>query len=100
MCSSDLLSLGLSRERITAALCLVNLLAPREERRTTGVDALYATSWGELFHLERTKDLDVFDGSPSLFLKETTTLGLDHDLRLTLHAPAKSQCPTARDMRH
>lgn len=94
------LSLGLSRERITAALCLVNLLAPREERRTTSVDALYATSWGELYHLERTKDLDVFDGSPSLFLNETTGLGLDHDLRLTLHAPAKSQCPTAREMRH
>ncbi|WP_300158571.1 class I adenylate cyclase [Solidesulfovibrio sp.] len=93
------LSLGLSKERITTALCAVNLLSPREDRRTLTVDALYATTWGELFHLERAADLDVFDGSPPLFLKESTTLGLDHALRLTLYAPAKSQCPTARDMR-
>lgn len=94
------LSWGLARERITEALLVVNMLAPREERHTLTVDALYATSWGELFHLERATELDVFDGSPPLFLTEITGLGLDHGLKLALHAPAKSQCATARTARH
>lgn len=93
------LSWGLARERITQALLLVNMLSPREEHRTLTVDALYSTSWGELFHLERTTDMDVFDGEPSLFLSEIAGIGLDRNLRLTLHAPAKSLCTAAREAR-
>ncbi len=93
------LSWGLSKERITRALLLVNFTSPREERQTVSLDVLYATSWGELFHLERTKGLDVFDGSPSIFLTETAGLGLDQHLDVGIFAPAKSQCAAAREAR-
>uniref|UniRef100_I2Q1H5 Adenylate cyclase n=1 Tax=Desulfovibrio sp. U5L TaxID=596152 RepID=I2Q1H5_9BACT len=93
------LSLGLLPERVTAALFVVNLLVPREERRTVSVDVLYATTWGELFHLERTAGLDVFDASPSLFLSESLGLALAPDLRLEVYAPARSQCQAGRQSR-
>ncbi|MEL7638170.1 MAG: class I adenylate cyclase [Solidesulfovibrio sp.] len=93
------LSWGLARERVTRALLLVNLAAAREERHTVSVDAFYATSWGELFQLERTSELDVFDGSPSIFLTEAAGLGLDQKLQLAVFAPAKSQCAAAREAR-
>lgn len=94
------LSWGLVPERLTQALCVVNLLVAREERRTLVVDLLYATSWGALYHVVRTAGLDVFEGSPSLFLSEATGLEPDRSLRPVLFAPAKSQCPTAREVRH
>lgn len=93
------LSWGLAPERITAALIAVNLLTPREERRSVTADVLYATSWGELFHVVRTKELEVLDDSPAFFLTEAVETPLDPELRLALHAPVKSQCPTGRQAR-
>ncbi len=93
------LSWGLAPERVTAALCVVNLLAPREERRTVAVDVLYATSWGELFHLERTSGFEALAVSPSVYLSDALGLALAPDLRLEVYAPAKSQCQAARRAR-
>ncbi len=93
------LSQGLAPERVTAALVIVNLLAPREERRTVAVDVLYATSWGEFFHLARAEDLAALEESPSCFLAGCVGIGLDPHLRLEVYAPAKSQCLTARQAR-
>jgi adenylate cyclase class 1 len=93
------LSQGLAPERVTAALLVVNLLAPREERKTVAMDMLYATNWGELFHLERTTGLEALDSSPGYFLSENLGLALDPELRLEIHAPAKSQCQTVRRAR-
>ncbi|MFU2208267.1 class I adenylate cyclase [Solidesulfovibrio sp. C21] len=93
------LSWGLAPERITAALIAVNLLAPREERRTVTADVLYATSWGELFHLERVTGLEALDDSPAFFLTGAVETKLDPELRLAMHAPVKSQCPTGRQTR-
>ena len=86
------LSWGLGPERITAALLVLNLLAPREEKQPVSVDILYATSWGELFHQVRTKDLELLAHSPSAFLADQLGLELVPELRLLLHAPSRSQC--------
>jgi adenylate cyclase, class 1 len=90
------LSWGLALERVTAALVVVNFLSPREEKQTVSADVLYATSWGELFHLERTDGLELLSHSPSVFLSDQLGLQLDPSLRLSIHAPARSQCQLAR----
>jgi len=94
------LSRGLAPECVTAALIIVNLLAPREERKTVGLDVLYATSWGELFHIGRTTEFATLDASPAYFLSETLGLSLDPALRLELFAPVKSQCLVVRRARN
>lgn len=93
------LSWGLAPERVTAALLIVNLLAPREERGTLGVDILYATNWGELFHLERTTNLAALDNSPAGFLAQCLERSLAQDVRIEIFAPAKSQCLAVRRAR-
>ena len=93
------LSWGLSGERVTAALLIVNMLAPREERGTVSVDTLYATNWGELFHLERTVGLGPLSESPRDYLIEAMGLTLDPDARIDVYAPAKSQCQAVRRAR-
>lgn len=93
------LSWGLSPERITAALVVVNFLSPREEKTTRSADLLYATSWGELFHVERHADLDLLAHSPAAFLTEKLGLPVDPHLRLAIYAPPRSQCQLARAAR-
>jgi len=93
------LSWGLSPEHITAALVVVNFLAPREEKQTVSADVLYATTWGELFHVERHTDLDLLAHSPPVFLTEKLGLPLDPHLRLAIYAPPRSQCQLARAAR-
>ncbi|MFP5260258.1 MAG: class I adenylate cyclase [Acidobacteriota bacterium] len=90
------LSWGLSGERVTAALLVVNMLASREERGLASVDTLYATSWGELFHLERSIRLEPLAESPRDYLTESLGLTLDPDARIEVYAPAKSQCQALR----
>ncbi|OLN24964.1 hypothetical protein DVDV_3763 [Desulfovibrio sp. DV] len=90
------LSWGLAGERVTAALLVVNMLAPREERGTVSIDTLYATNWGELFHLERTTALEPLADSPRDYLIESMGLTLDPDARIEVFAPAKSQCQAVR----
>ena len=90
------LSWGLASEQVTAALLVVNMLAPREERGTVSVDTLYATNWGELFHLERSVGLDPLSVSPRDYLIEAMGLTLDPDARIEVYAPAKSQCQAVR----
>jgi len=93
------LSWGLAPERITAALIVVNILAPREEKQTVSADVLYATSWGELFHLERKNGLELLSHSPAAFLADQLGLPLDPHLRLSIYAPPRSQCQLARASR-
>lgn len=90
------LSRGLEKEVVTAVLIVVNLLVRREERRTLTADVLYATSWGELLHLERATDLTLLDNSPPRFLTETLGLSLENAPRLAIHVPAKARCPAGR----
>ncbi len=94
------LSAGLAPERVTAALLVVNLLVPREEKKTLSADVLYATSWGELFHLERNAGLEALAESPAFFLSHALGLTLDPHLRLEVHAPARCQCLAVRMARH
>ncbi|MHC1788950.1 class I adenylate cyclase [Solidesulfovibrio sp.] len=93
------LSWGLAAERVTAAMLVVNMLAPREERGTVAVDTLYATNWGELFHLERATGFDPLAHSPRDYLIDSMGLTLDPDARIELYAPAKSQCQVVRRAR-
>lgn len=93
------LSWGLATERVTAALLVVNMLAPREERGTVSVDTLYATNWGELFHLERHTALEPLADSPRDYLIDSMGLTLDPDARIEVYAPAKSQCQAVRRAR-
>jgi adenylate cyclase class 1 len=90
------LSWGLEPRRITAALLVPNLLSPREEKRTLTLDVLYATSWGEFFHVEQSTGLESLAVSPSLYLSDSLGLPLDPDIRLAGHAPARCQCQAAR----
>ena len=93
------LSWGLSSERVTTALLVVNMLAPREERGTVSIDTLYATNWGEFFHLERAVGLERFAESPRDYLIDAMGLTLDPDARIAVYAPAKSQCQAVRRAR-
>ncbi|WP_043600611.1 class I adenylate cyclase [Solidesulfovibrio magneticus] len=90
------LSWGLSPEKVTAALLVVNMTAPREERATVSIDTLYATSWGEFFHLERTTGLESLGISPRDYLIDSMGLTLDPDARIKVFAPAKSLCQAVR----
>ncbi|KHK04455.1 class I adenylate cyclase [Desulfovibrio sp. TomC] len=93
------LSWGLADERVTTALLVVNMLAPREERGTVSIDTLYATNWGELFHLERTAALEPLAHSPRDYLIESMGLTLDPDARIEVFVPVKSQCQAVRRAR-
>jgi adenylate cyclase class 1 len=93
------LSWGLTPEKVTAALLVVNLLAPREERATLSIDTIYATNWGELFHLERTTSLEPLSSSPRDYLIDSMGLTLDPDARIEVFAPAKSVCQAVRRAR-
>ena len=90
------LSWGLEPERVTAALLVCNLLSPREEKRNCSVDVFYATTWGELFHQERSTNLEPLADSPERFLANGLGLHLAPDIRLDVYAPTRSQCQAAR----
>ncbi len=72
------------------------MTAPREERATVSIDTLYATNWGEFFHLERTTALEPLSASPRDYLIDSMGLTLDPDARIEVFAPAKSLCQAVR----
>jgi adenylate cyclase class 1 len=89
-------ALVLAPPRVSAALIVANLLTPREQRRTLQADVLYATTWGELFHLERATDMEMLNYEPERFLSLATGLEPTQGLRLAVHTPAGSHCPAGQ----
>lgn len=87
------LSEGLTAERITRALFVINMHVPREERELAEVGLLYSTNWGELFFLETTQAMHLLTEAPHDFVRYNTGLPVDPLARLETFTPAKAACP-------
>jgi len=93
------LSWGLAPKTVTAALIVLNLHTPREERDVVRVDVLYATSWGELLHLGKPRGIQILEKDVAAFLTKNLDMALAQGARIKLFAPARSQCRAARQAR-
>lgn len=83
----------LNPERVMAALLVVNLRIPREERRIAEVSAIYATNWGEMFFQEKMGGLQLLENKPFDFLRFNIPIEIDPLPRIETYTPAKAQCP-------
>lgn len=93
------LSWGLAPKSITAALVVLNLGTPREERDVARAEILYATSWGELLHMGTPRGTPLLESNVPAFLAGNLKLPLARGIRIEAFAPARSQCRAARQGR-